>query len=256
MQIRLSAVLQLIDGYRRRPVRASEASFLVGHNPVKPVYKQNGYFVFPNLPAGQTRIDILSPLFLPETIEINVSDKAGDYSTTYMVLSPGRAYPFSGAPTSLRGRFLKNGAPAAHERILFYVSESKELLKVAQDDLKQGAVEVKLFSSQQTWRLPLPGKFLIANKDGKKREICFITGVPDSNGVYPLEEPLKFAHSRATPLIELVEFRSAADGSFFIAVPERYSTMQQAELEMPSAGKSWKIAVSHGKETSLGDIEV
>jgi len=228
----------------------------VQRSPVKPVYKQNGYFVFPNLPTGQTRIDILSPLFLPETVEINVSGKAGDYNVVYMVLSPGRAYPFGGAPTVLRGRFLKDGIPLAHEKILFYVSENRELLKIAQDDLKPGASEIRLFSSQQTWRLPLPGKFLIADKDGKKKETCFITGTPDSESIYPLEEPLKWGHARATPLIELVEFRTAADGTFFIAVPERYDSTRAAELEMPSAGKSWKITVTQGKETVLGDLIV
>jgi len=256
MQIWLSAVLQLFDGYRRRPIRASEASFLVDRNPVRPVYKQSGYFVFPNLQPGLTRIDILSPLFLPETIEIDISGNKGDYSVVYMVLSPGRAYPFGGAPTALRGRFVKEGAPVAHEKILFYVPESRELLKVAQDDLTAGSKEMKLFSSQQTWRLPLPGKYLVADKDENKRETCFITGTPGGDNIYHLDEPLKWGHARATPLIELIEFRTAADGTFFTAIPERYDTARQAELEMPSVRKSWRVTVSHGKETALGELEV
>ncbi|MDR2570391.1 MAG: hypothetical protein LBD23_08865, partial [Oscillospiraceae bacterium] len=99
MYIKLSAVVQLFDGYRRRPIRAPEVSFLVNRNPMRPVYKQGGYFVFPNLSPGVTRIDILSPMFLPETVEANVSDVAGNYNLICKVLSPGRAYPFPGAPT-------------------------------------------------------------------------------------------------------------------------------------------------------------
>jgi len=256
MYIKLSAVLQLFDGYRRRPLRALEASFLVNRNPVRPVYKQGGYFVFPDLFPGPVRIDILSPLFLPETVEVNISEEAGRYSVACKVLSPGRAYPFGGAPTVLRGRFIKNGMPADLERVLFFVPEGRELLKVAQDDLNAGDREIKLFSSQQTWRLPLPGKFLIIDKDKNKREECFITGVCDEKGAYPLDEPLKYAHTRTTPLIELIEFHTAFDGTFFLAIPERHDTARQVELEMPSVGKSWQSAIMHSKETDMGIIEI
>ena len=256
MQIRLSAVIQLFDGYRRRPIRASEASFLVGRVPARPVYKQNGYFVFPNLPSGHTRIDVLSPLFLPETVEFDVPAEAGQYSVIYRVLSPGRSYPFGGAPTALKGRFLKDGIPVVRERALFRVSEGRELLKVAQDDLEAGAREIKLFSSQQTWRLPLPGKFLIADKDENKREECFITSAHSGDNIYPLDGKLAHGHARATPLIELIEFSTAADGSFFIAIPERYDTERSAELELPHMGKSWDIEITHRREVDLGDIIV
>ena len=256
MHIRLSAVLQLFDGYRRRPIRAPEASFLVGRNPIRPIYKQNGYFVFPNLQPGPVRIDILSPLFLPEIVELDVPEEAGQYSVIYRVLSPGRAYPFGGAPTALRGRLIKDGVPAALEKVLFYVLEGRELLKVAQDDLKAGDKEIKLFSSQQTRRLPLPGKFLIADKDEKRKETCFITGTHTDGNIYPLEQGLTYPHARATPLIELIEFHTAADGSFFIAVPERYDSVRQAELEAPSAGKTWSVAIVHGKETDIGELRV
>jgi len=256
MYIKLSVVLQLFDGYRRRPLRAPEASFLVNRNLVRPVYKQGGYFVFPNLFPGLVRIDILSPLFLPETVEVKVSEEAGNYSVVCKVLSPGRTYPFGGAPTVLRGRFIKDGVPSALERVLFFVPEGRELLKVAQDDLSPGDREIKLFSSQQAWRLPLPGKFLISDKDKNKREECFITGMCDEKGAYPLDEPLKYAHARATPFIELIEFHTAVDGTFFLAIPERHHTARHVELEMPSAGKSWQTTIMHSKETDMGIIEI
>ena len=256
MQIRLSAVLQLFDGYRRRPIFVNDVSFLVDRSPVRPVYKQNGYFVFPNLPPGLTRIDILSPLFLPETLEFEVFNEPGRYSVFYRVLNPGRAYPFGAPPTSLRGKFVKGGLPAAHERILLYVPESRELLKVAQDDLGAGAKNIKLFSSRQAWRLPLPGKFLIVDKDKKKKESCLITGTHNGDNVYPLDEALKFAHPRATPLVELLEFCTTADGSFFMAIPERYETLRLAELEMPESGKSWQVDLEHGRETDAGVLAI
>ena len=256
MHIRLSAVLQLFDGYRTRPIRATEASFLVGRVPARPIYKQSGYFVFPNLPPGPARIDILAPMFLPETVEFSVSEEAGQYSVIYRVLSPGRSYPFGGAPTALLGRLVKGGVPAALEKVLLYVHEGRELLKVAQDDLKAGDKEIKLFSSRQTWRLPLPGKFLIADKDISKRETCFITGTHTAGNVYPLESALNHEHARATPLIELIEFHTAADGSFFVAIPERYDTARRAELEIPSVGKSLSVDITYGKETNLGEVDV
>jgi hypothetical protein len=138
---------------------------------------------------------------------------------------------------------------------LFFVPEGRELLKIAQDDLKAGDREIKLFSSQQTWRLPLPGKFLIADKNEKKKEECFISGVHDDRGFYPLGEPLENSHARATPLIELIEFHTADDGTFFLAIPERYDTVRLATLEIPSTGKSWQASITHGKETDIGTIE-
>ena len=254
MQIRLSTVIQLFDGYRRRPIRANEVSFLVDRSPVRPIYKQNGHFVFTNLPPGPARIDVLSALFLPETLELDVSSEPGQYAIFYRVLNPGRAYPYGIAPTVLRGKFAKDGISAAHERILLYVPESRELLKVAQDDLDAGSKHIKLFSSRQTWRLPLPGKFLIVDKDEKKKEICLITGAHNGENVYPLDEAIKFSHARATPLIELMEFHTAADGSFFMAIPERYETLRMVELEMPSTGKSWQVGLEHGRETDVGTL--
>ena len=256
MQIRLSAVLQLFDGYRRRPIRASEVSFFIGRAPARPVYKQNGYFVFPNLPPGPTRIDILSKLFLPEIVEFEVAAYEERYSVIYRVLSPGMAYPFDGTPTAMRGRFLRSGVPAAHERILLCAPEGRELLKVAQDDLNTGDKEIKLFSSQQTWRLPLPGKFLIADKDEKRKETCFITGAHNGGNIYTLESELTHSHARATPLIELIEFSTAADGSFFIAIPERYDTTRRVDLEIPSEGKAQSFTITHGRETNIGDVEI
>ena len=187
---------------------------------------------------------------------MDVSPEAGEYSVIYRVLSPGRSYPFGGSPTALRGVFSKGAAPAAREKVLLSIPEGRELLKVAQDDLKAGDSQIKLFSSQQTWRLPLPGKFLIADKDEEKKEACFITGAHNGDNIYPLESELAHSHARATPLIELIEFSTAADGSFFIAIPERYDTARQAELEMPSCGGSWTIDVTRGRETNIGELQI
>ena len=253
MHIRLSAVIQLFDGYRMRPVRASEVSFLFDRAPVRPVYKQPGFFAFSNLPPGPVKIDILSAIFLPETLEVELPEEARSYCKIYRALNPGRTYPFRSAPTALSGRLVNNGVPSAHTQMLFYTTESRELLKVSQNDLKAGATEIKLFSSQQTWRLPLPGKFLILDKNEKNREMAFITDAHNGDNVYPLGGTLKYGHERATPLIEVMEFSTAADGSFYFAVPERNDTAGQAQLEIP-AGKSWQVSITHGRETDVGDI--
>ena len=258
MQIRLSAVLQFFDGYRRRPLRANEATFLVNLSPAQPVYKQNGYFVFSNLNPGNARIDVLSPLFLPETIEVSVPEEPGKYSVYYRVLNPARGYPFGASPTALRGKFMKEGLPAVRERILICIPETRELLKVAQDDLEAGGARIKLFSSMQTWRLPIPGKFMIADRDESRRELCMITGAPDKDNFYPVSEPLLYSHARGSPLVEVMEFRTAADGAFYIAVPERHESLRRVELETPGIcpGKSWTAELERGRETDMGVISV
>lgn len=105
--IKLSAVVQLIDGFTGQPAEALAVSFLLDGKPVAAQAKQQAFYAFPDLDDGQYRLKIIcrKPWFLDQEVKLQVplSEPLVD-AITVVTMLPGPAYPYPPGTTLIAGQ--------------------------------------------------------------------------------------------------------------------------------------------------------
>jgi hypothetical protein len=215
---RISAVLNLSDGFTKRPLsgNASVRVQLDGRAFV-PIYKPGGWFVFINLPPGEHELAIFSPKFLPQKLRFTLEDGMSGYVERYLRLKPSPQYPYGRGVQTMRIRVRASGKPCAGVSLLL-AGGPGEVLKIAEDGAEKGREKLKLFAaSWQRAAAYLPGHFLI--EDGAKSEVCALREC-DPDGVCTLGLPLENAHKRGAALTTVDEYISDENGELFLALNE------------------------------------
>lgn len=251
---RVSCVFRLVDSVLGTPLTANQAELTLNGEAIRPVYKTGGYFVLIDLPEGEYRVGIRSPLFQPDEIPVRVSyEKPFDErrDLVNLLMNPSPRHPSAHTGVTVTGRF-KTACGT-----VFYMARSTGGFKIAEDLAAAGNHSIKLFA--QSGRITLPAVCLIHDKDPKKIEL---TELVSSNGdVFNLAAPLRLAHKRSTELIPLIRFRSGEDGRFFIKLPAGYNTRDEEgrmvlRLFVPGeTGMTVQtLAVSPKGETDVGTL--
>lgn len=105
--IKLSAVVQLIDGFTGRPVVALTVSFLLNGKPVAAQEKQQAFYAFSDLDDGQYSLKIIchKSLFLDQEVKLQVplSEPLVD-AIMVVTMLPGPAYPYPPGTTLIAGQ--------------------------------------------------------------------------------------------------------------------------------------------------------
>lgn len=210
---RLSCVLKLNDSSTGRNLQSSEAALYVDGVRTPHQYKAGGYFVLIDLLEGIHKIRIFSPIY--QTAEI---DAVVDYSipfnekenVIYAMLNPSPQNPQTAVRPCVKG-LLKNAGGR-----VFLLLDHKEL-KIAEDNANVGSTLIKMFCTSVP---TIPSMFLINDKSSQKKEFVVIKGV--SGDGFMLAGPLKYAHSRSTAVIELIEYSVDENGRFFAMLPNGF----------------------------------
>ncbi len=205
IEIRLSAVLLVSDGFSGKPLAQSAVRVSLDGDAVKPEYRAGGYFAFVNLEPGLHEIRLEGPYYRPETVRAIVPESG--YDERFITLKPNERYPFGQSVTRLKLRALYKHKPAANDGVLI-ASRSTFDPKIAQDDLKKGDRQSKLFMRGSPEGLRLPARFLIV--DAKLSEVCVLTEAFDAIGTF--HQPLSAAHKRGKPLYPASEYRLDENG--------------------------------------------
>lgn len=103
---RLGAVIELMDGYRRRPAWGARPRFLLNGLPVTPREKAQACYVLLDLVAGDYVLDVQANGFKPCRLGFAVRDDACTLSARWLscVLEPGDLYEYPATTTAICGR--------------------------------------------------------------------------------------------------------------------------------------------------------
>ena len=259
MQTHASLILRLVDRFGRRAVTAHEVSVFLGGHRGRTVWKPGGFFVLADLEPGRMQVELRSTRYQAESFPVDVPLPGAGYVLMHRMLNPAPAYPFGSPVTTLSGHLLLDGETVSGRPFHLVPGEGTEVLKVAEDGMEAGAVGLKLFAAVAAGRLSIPGHYLVFEREEAKREFCLIVQPADRNGLYLLQDGLSHAHPRGTPLVEVIEVRTAADGGFFCVLPDIRGKEARVELLLRETGResvSVKLTVAAERPNDLGEISL
>jgi len=102
--MKLSAVVQLIDGFSQAPAVGIEPRFLLDGKPCHPYAKPQAFFAFTELAEGKHRLTAIAPPFFPQDVALDVplALPLAD-AIVPCRLDPGPLYPYPAGTTIVRG---------------------------------------------------------------------------------------------------------------------------------------------------------
>ena len=173
---RVSAVLQLRDGFLGRPVEGNGARCQVDGAACRPQAKAGGYLVWTDLSEGMHRLTVCLPGFQPEEIAAEIRENRVWEGCAS--LKPGVGYPYGRGAVSICLTIEQDGTPLADTEV-WIAGAGEAPLKIAQDKAAAGAQQLRLFSKASVSVLPVPGIFLV---DDKKPELVQLQAIEQGEG--------------------------------------------------------------------------
>ena len=183
---RLSAAVLPLDGFTGRVLGQRVLCELDGVPLRRPLWKQDGWLVFPDLPPGEHRLALRCPGFERRTLSLS-----GDTRTEEaVILNPGLGYAYP--PETAFLSLTLSGLPEAQTQ-LFAGADDPRQLKLLKE-AKAGDSAVKMFLRGP---VPRPGWYLLR---GKTTEAVFLRRVT-VEGDAETASPLAGKHSRGAALV-------------------------------------------------------
>lgn len=108
--MKLSAVVQLIDGFSQAPAVGFLPRFLLNQKPFLPLAKPQAFYAFSDLDDGDYRLTALAPQFFAQEVAFQVPLRlplAAAIVPCYLAPSP--LYPYPPGTTLIRGQVLQAG---------------------------------------------------------------------------------------------------------------------------------------------------
>lgn len=205
---RVSAVLQLRDGFLGRPVEGNGARCQVDGAVCRPQAKTGGYLVWTDLPEGMHRLTVCLPGFQPEEITAEILENQLWEGCAF--LKPGVGYPYGRGAVSVCLTVEQDGVPLVDTEV-WIAAAGEAPLKIAQDKAAAGAQQLRLFSKASVSTLPVPGTFLV---DDKKPELVQLQAIEQGEGA--LAVPLTVSHARGRGLLPAQRYRTDAQGQIHV----------------------------------------
>ena len=205
---RVSAVLQLRDGFLGRPVEGNGARCQVDGAACRPQAKAGGYLVWTDLSEGMHRLTVCLPGFQPEEIAAEIRENRVWEGCAS--LKPGVGYPYGRGAVSICLTIEQDGTPLADTEV-WIAGAGEAPLKIAQDKAAAGAQQLRLFSKASVSVLPVPGIFLV---DDKKPELVQLQAIEQGEGT--LATPLAVSHARGRGLLPAQRYRTDAQGQIHV----------------------------------------
>lgn len=210
-----SAVYLLRDAFTGVTLTDGAATrcFLDGRPLRRPIWKREGYLVLTDLPAGSHVVQFSRSGYRDESVELFVAD--GSTVEDTITLKPGAGYRFPRETVRVSLTLLRGKSPAAGEHIWLGTALHTPL-KLAQEKVTGGDEEAHLFCEGKTAQLPIPGHFLLADKNAP--ELTYLRSLRNEKGEFA--PPLAQTHSRGTELIPMQSYGADDAGALQVLLRE------------------------------------
>ncbi len=202
----VSAALLLRDGFTGRALTGSAATrcFLDERPLLRPIWKRDGYLVLTDIPPGKHELLICRSGYRDERISLQVPAHGPAEDT--VCLKPGVGYLFPSGTVRVTISLRRGPTAASGERI-WIGAQSRARLVLAQEEAKAGDSHAKLFCEGSRALLPIPGHFLMEDKN--TAELVFLRSLQGENGEFA--PGLTARHARGTELVAVQSY--TADGA-------------------------------------------
>ena len=108
--MKLSAVVQLIDGFSQAPAVGFQPRFLLNQKPFMPLAKPQAFYAFSDLDDGDYRLTALAPQFFAQEVAFRVPLRLPLAAAIVpCCLAPSPLYPYPPGTTLIRGQVLQAG---------------------------------------------------------------------------------------------------------------------------------------------------
>lgn len=241
IRLHVNAILTVRDAFTGKEPMDKGLAFMLDGQRILPEKKPGGVYVLLNLTPGEHVLSIVGTVFRTEILFLHCDDASR--TEQLVLMKPNDAYPFGSAVTQLRLLLTtgqgKDEKPLANA-LLCLAAKSIEM-KIAQEEVEEGACALRLFLRGRTERLQLPAQFFV--QDGKQSEICTLLSLHDELGA--LQGPLAFRHKRGKTLLPCRMMRSDAAG----IVTVYYREPAVLILFLPDEGKEKLVELSAGENS-------
>lgn len=195
---RLSAAVAVRDALTGRPLPRGIIVELDGE-PMRPEYREGGYIVFIDLPAGGHRLTLRAPGYVAESVDMQAD--GGGVRIVSMVPLAARA--------AARGGFEPGAA------IAVAISREPEV-KLGQDAPAGGGAEWRVHCRVAAALPGFPAEFLLVDGDGSER--CTIERIQGGIGIFAA--PFARAHKRGLRLLPCSVRIADGRGEIAVCIPE------------------------------------
>jgi hypothetical protein len=201
IRTRISAALITRDAVTGKAL-SRDVSVTLGGEAYRPEYREGGYILFLDLPAGDHKVTLKSARYFEERLTLSVG---GERDGRIVSLRPRAACVVR------RGGFLPGGLVAAA------YPRAPELKTAQATEPGAAAQGVRLLCRSPAALPPLPAEYLLT--DGSASERCTLRALSTA-GDGDFAAPFKNAHARGCALLPCVVYRADADGEISVSLPK------------------------------------
>lgn len=215
IQINVSLALNLFDGFTGKPLKPAQVQLFIDGERAKAVTKDGGWWVLCDMAFGTHCIRICGTGFQTEELAVEIN---GRMQGLRINLKPAPTYRFGRRVTTLTVNLVgKKGEKLAGRTIYALLSGKENELRIAQDEVKAGEKQMRLYTSVGTASLPIPGLFLMG--DGREAELVRISGTQDGV-MFRMTNPIGRDRKRGCMLRAVAAFSTDEEGRAFLALRE------------------------------------
>lgn len=208
----VSFAVCLFDDFTAARIMAGNILFLINGKAVRPVRKNDGYFVFVNLPEAPVgyNLTIISQRYLRKEVLVKPQLLDPKMPVIKIKLLPSAQYGFNSREALIMGRILYGGKVSDRVKVSSVI---------ASDEYSLGKLRGTEKSSINLYdvigRIISGDCLLIREADESKSETCVVKSTQEGN-VYELEEDLKFKHSKSSAIMHVLNTSVDEKGEFVI----------------------------------------
>ncbi len=248
---RVSVAFYLVDQFTGLPVKS--AHITVEEQMVPYVNKQDGYYIYVNLPPGKYTFAIQAPNYMAVNKAVELSQDQAKVWQLQVQLQHSLSSRLLDAATKIIGLVQDSKKrPLANEKVQAGIITANTYMRLT-EEVQKGADSIKPYSREG---MLLEGKKLLV-VGAKGREVVEVSGYQPEQESYSLTEPLQNDFSSGAQLYPIWDFETDEEGQFVLPVPsqligrerevelivfhQKKSTIQQLEIIL---GKSKEVAIS------------
>lgn len=221
IQIQVSLALNLLDGFTGRPLSPAQAHLTLDGERAQAIVKEGGWWVLCDLAPGTHELCVSGPGFQDE--KLSVKSEYG-MQAIRLRLKPSAEYRFGRRVTTLNVLLKNKKGELLSGRTLYALLSGRENeLRIAQDEVKTGEKQLKLYSAVAAASQPVPGLFLMG--EGAQAELVRLSAAQEG-GIYRLTNPIGRDRKRGCVLRAAASYTTDCRGSAFIALRQE----QEAHL--------------------------
>lgn len=213
IQIQVSLALNLIDGFTGKPLSPARVHLTLDGEHAQGVIKEGGWWVLCDLTPGAHELCVSGSGFQNERLNI---EGTNGMQAIRLRLKPSSDYRFGRRVTTLNVLLRNKKDERLPGRTLYALLSGRENeLRIAQDEVKAGEKQLKLYSAVALANLPVPGLFLMG--EGSQAELVRLSSAQEG-GVYRLTNPIGRERKRGCVLRAVASYTTDEQGCAFIAL--------------------------------------